>query len=83
MRKILMIGLLLAVVGCAYTQEEVKEFVRDPHYMQYQQKLNDVERLYLDDKISYPEYLKRKEQIDNQYTKEVQNREGIIHGSTE
>ena len=82
-RKILLAVLALALVGCADKIEGYLEnpqtIVQDPHFGEYQQKLDDLEKKYLSRKITYAEYLEQKKGIDKIYTKEVQHREDIIN----
>jgi len=73
--------LVLFFAGCSSSPtEDLKTLISDPHYGQYQQKLDDLEHQQLSGTISYAEYLERKKQLDEDYTKEVQDRETIIHG---
>ena len=77
MKKYLFIVAVFILVGCE--TEQIKSFVRDPHYAQYQEKLDDLEQTYLKKEISYAQYLEQKKEIDDNYSKEVQEREDIIH----
>lgn len=81
MRKWLLLFLVIIFSGCnSSPTQQLKTFISDPHYAQYQEKLDDLERQQLSGAISYAEYLERKRQLDQDYTKEVQKREQIIHG---
>lgn len=80
MRILLIFLLVIFLTGCTYDEaKRLTTFMEDPHYAQYKKQLDSLEKSYLDKEISYAEYLRRKEQIDEQYTKEVQKRERIIH----
>ncbi len=79
--------LLISVIlmGCSVGQEKLetylgspKNFIKDPHFAQYQESLNALESEYLDKKITYVEYLGMKKELDEKYAKEVQEREEII-----
>ena len=78
MRKILTIGLAAMLTGCSYGAEHLKTFVedplRDPHYAENQQKLADLESEYLAKKMTYAEYIEKKQELENQYEKEVKER---------
>jgi len=80
MKRILGLLVILLIVGCAYTQDDIGDLVRDPHFRAYKDNLNNLESAYLRNEIAYPDYLKQKKALDDQYTKEVQKRENIIHG---
>ena len=79
MNKGILLLLVLVFLGCSSSPtEQFKTLVSDPHYAQYKQKLDDLEHQQLSGAIGYAEYLERKKQIDEDYTKEVQERENII-----
>ena len=77
MRKYALIVAVVLLVGCE--TEQIKSFVKDPHYTHYQESLDDLEQSYLKKEISYARYLEQKKEIDDNYAKEVQEREDIIH----
>jgi len=81
MRKFMMIFLLVGLVGCAYEGEKVRTyfdepqlFIRDPHFRNYKQAIDDLESQYLKKDISYAEYVEQKEKLDTKYSREVQER---------
>ena len=79
-KKIILLLLAMVIAaGCTYDGESLQTWVADPHYTQYHEKLDDAERSYLEGDMSYSEYLERKKMIDEQYTKEIKERESIIH----
>ncbi len=77
--KRIILSLLILFAGCAYGGGRIGSLLEDPHYMQYRQNLDALEREYLDKKIGYAEYLERKQNLDEKYQKEVVEREKIIH----
>lgn len=79
MKRFVMGILMLSLCGCTYGVREFKGIVSDPHYAQYQAQLDDLESSYLKGSLTYPEYLERKKVIDDNYAKEVQQREEKIH----
>ncbi len=81
MKTLLLIVLVLIFAGCV--SEQIQSLVADPHYASYQQKLDSVEQTYLRKEITYAQYLEKKKEIDEQYSKEVQKREQIIHGQNQ
>ena len=58
----------------------VPSIIKDPHFADYQKKLDKLESQYLNKEISYADYVAKKEELDNVYTKEVQERDEIISG---
>jgi len=79
MKKASFALLIFLLAGCTYGTEQIKTLVADPHYAKYQEKLNHLEKSYLDTNITYSEYLEKKQQLEDDYTKEVKEREDIIH----
>ncbi|MFH1359661.1 MAG: hypothetical protein ABIJ41_01315 [Candidatus Omnitrophota bacterium] len=79
MKMIIVLIFALLTVGCAYVVDDVKDLVKDPHYTAYQQQMDNLESSYLSDELSYPEYLKRKQHLEDNYSKEVEEREQKIH----
>ena len=78
-------GLLLLVVGCSYKGQNLETYVdepqtilRDPHFANYQEARDHLESEYLQKKMTYGEYLEKKKELDDKYTKEVQKRDAII-----
>ena len=76
---ILIFSLLL--MGCSVGKEKLEFYVdnpnmliEDPHFKGYEESLNQLESEYLSKKITYAEYLKKKKELDDQYDKEVQQR---------
>ena len=74
-------GLILAffVTGCSFGVQDMGSLMKDPHYAQYQQSLDNLERQYLQKQISYAEYQDKKKEFEDNYVKEVKIREGKIH----
>ena len=79
MKFFIMLFACLFLVGCEYGAEQVKTFVTDPHYARSQEELDSLEHSYLQGKISYPDYVAKKKQLEDKYTQEVKEREDIIH----
>jgi len=80
MRKILLLFFVVAIAGgisCTYL-ENPETLIRDPHFAEYKQSRDDLEREYLQKKITYAEYLEQRRQLDEIYTKEVQERNSKI-----
>ena len=77
--------LFLAFTGCTIGKEKLEMYtdnpeflIKDPHFYDYQQKLDAAEKDYLSKKITYADYLKKKEELDNHYNHDVQKRDQII-----
>ena len=79
MKKMTVVFMALFFFGCAYGGEQLETLVRDPHYAQYQEKLDALEKSYLHEQISYSEYIDKKKQLEDVYDKEVKEREDKIH----
>ena len=84
------IGLMLCVmfVGCNYGGEgfrtyleDPQAYIKDPHYKHYQQDKEDLERKYLNQEISYVDYIEQKNELENGYSKEVERRRSIIESN--
>lgn len=76
-KKLLFLVCMFALAGCSYGQNYLKNpetFIRDPHFADYKEKRDDVEREYLHKEITYAEYLEQKGELDETYDKEVQER---------
>ena len=78
MRRIVLCYLVLLTAGCSNGAEHLKTLIqdplRDPHYAEYQQKTAELESIYLGKKITYAEYVEQKKGLDDQYEKEVKER---------
>ena len=80
MKKMIGVALMLFLVGCTEAQvDKMDSLMRDPHFSQHQQALDDLEHQYLQKKISYSEYQTRKKELEDNYDKEVKIREEKIH----
>ena len=81
MKKSLLLFCMIVLFGCTYGQDYLKNpssFIRDPHFTEYKNKRDDLERSYLHKEITYAEYIEQKNKIDEQYSKEVQERNSKI-----
>lgn len=80
-KKCLLLFCALALFGCTYGQnylENPETLIRDPHFADYQEKRDDLERQYLRKEITYAEYVEQKDQLDEKYDREVQERTDVI-----
>lgn len=85
MKNIILFIFLLLILGCSAGREkletyieEPKYLIEDPHFAAYQGKRDALEHEYLGKKITYAEYLERKKELDDQYEKEVKERNAIV-----
>ena len=85
MKNILLLFLIIVISGCTYEGEKIsnyiddpKLFIRDPHFMHYKEKRDDLERRYLRKKITYAEYIEQRQKLDDQYDSDVNRRTAII-----
>lgn len=85
MRKLIALLVLMLCVGCSYDGRTFSDYwddpgsiIRDPHYGSYQGKRDELESLYLNKKLTYPEYVEKLEELDRKYNREVVERTQII-----
>ena len=85
MNYFIIIFSLLLSAGCTYTGQNPQTYIdepetilQDPHYGSYQQQSDDLERQYLEKKITYADYLEQKKALDDQYSKDVKKRDMIL-----
>ncbi len=81
MKRLLLGMVILGLVGCAYEGTRFKDYfedpkllIEDPLFLQYRQEREDLEKQYLNKKISYAEYLQELRDLDARYDKEVEDR---------
>lgn len=87
-KKMMLLFLVSAIVGCTYAGErELRDYinepsaiVQDPHFGNYKERLDEVEKQYLEKAITYAQYLEQKTALDEQYNKEVGERTQKIMG---
>ena len=81
MKKIILLLCMLVLFGCSYGQDYLRNpssFIRDPHFTEYKDNRDDLERSYLHKEITYAEYIEQKNKVDEQYSKEVQERNSKV-----
>jgi len=81
MKKSLVLICVLMLFGCTYGQEYLERsdtFIRDPHFTKYKQNRDSLESSYLQKEITYAEYIEQRDKMDEQYSKEVQERTSVI-----
>jgi len=79
-KALLLVGVLL-IFGCTYGQnylENPETFLEDPHFADYKEKRDTLESQYLRKEITYAEYIKQRDRLDETYDKEVQERNDVI-----
>jgi hypothetical protein len=80
-----MAAVAFILVGCSYTVDDIVEhpgtILKDPHYGEYKRKSDALEKQYLDKKISYADYQKKKRELDETYDKEVRERNAIMEST--
>jgi len=66
---------VLGLSGCSlWNARSMQDLLEDPHYREYLQKQEDLEKQYLEEQITYSDYLKQKKEMDNMYEYEVKER---------
>ena len=88
MKKIMLIFLVAMMSGCSYGDNGFQEIVddpgmllKDPHFAQHQQQLDNLEHSYLRKEITYAKYLEEKRRLEDQYDGEVQHRQNVIENN--
>ena len=80
-KKGLLLFCIAALIGCTYGQgylDNPPSFIRDPHFAEYKEDRDDLEIQYLHKEITYAEYIKEKDEMDETYAREVQERNDKI-----
>ncbi|OGX05952.1 MAG: hypothetical protein A2Z88_02655 [Omnitrophica WOR_2 bacterium GWA2_47_8] len=81
MKKVVWFVLLVVfLAGCNYI-EKPKTLLRDPQFAKYHAELYELERAYIHKHITYDEYLTRRKELDDDYMREANDRERILHGT--
>ena len=85
MRKVFIFLCFVFLAGCASTTERIESMVddpgtilQDPGFAGYQQKLDDLEKQYLEKKMTYAEYLEQKNKIEEDYAKDVKQQKNSL-----
>ena len=82
MKKYIISGILLTLVGCSYDMQTYVDKPRtllvDPLSVEHTKSLDALEESYLKKEISYDEYLKKKSTMEDDFVRDVQRRERRI-----
>ena len=85
MKKFIVFLSVILLAGCSYQGKTFGEYfddpgsiIKDPHYGKYQEKRDMLESQYLTKKITYPEYVEKLKALDENYSREVDERTQII-----
>lgn len=84
-KKGLLVVLAILLVGCTYEGQKLSAYfesprslIKDPHFTNYKEKRDALESQYLQREISYADYVKGMDELDESYAKEVQERDAKI-----
>ena len=84
-KVIVLLFVAVCLAGCTYEGSTLQTYVedpttliQDPHFTRYQEKRDTLERAYLHKEITYADYLKKRDALDDQYAQEVQQRDHSI-----
>ena len=85
MKKMMLIFLMAMLSGCSYGENGFQDVVddpamllKDPHFAQYQEQLDNLEHAYLRKEITYAQYVEEKKRLEDPYEGEVQHRQDVI-----
>ena len=85
MNRMIIILFVALLAGCTYTGQNPENYfddpatiLQDPHFGSYQQQGDELERQYLEKKMTYADYLEKKRVLDDKYSKDVKKRDAII-----
>ena len=85
MRRNILLLLVLILAGCTYQGAKLssyfknpRSFIQDPHFSKYKEKRDAIESQYLQREITYAQYVKEMDELDETYAKEVQERNAKI-----
>jgi len=85
MKFFILILSCLLVSACSYGEQRIQkvmddpiELLKDPLTVEHKQAMTDLEQAYLNEDITYAEYLEQKKQLEEDYTRQVQKREAWI-----
>ena len=77
--------LVLVLAGCTYKGQDPNTYldnpqtiIQDPHFTRYKEERDDLEHRYLQKAITFAEYTEKMKELDDKYSKEVQERDAII-----
>jgi len=77
MKRFIFLLCVLCACGCT-TEAKVSNIIRDPHFTEYKQDMDQLERDYLQKKITYADYLEQKKQVEEGYEKGVSFRREVV-----
>ena len=82
MKRYLGIFSLLLIVGCS-AADPVKNIIRDKEFATYSETLDQLESDYVQKKITYAEYLEKKQKVEDNYQQQIDSRRDIIQNHNE
>ncbi len=77
MKRLMVSCVVLFIVGCA-APGPIKNIIRDEQFSGYKMQLEQLEKDYLQKKISYVQYLEDKKRIEEDYQKQIDGRRDLI-----
>ena len=75
MKRAVLFLLVFFVSGCALGEN----IIRDQEFADFKQERDAVERRYLNKDLTYAEYLKQKQQLEQEYDLKVQERQEALY----
>jgi hypothetical protein len=85
MKNALIVLIGFIALGCTYEGNTLRDYledprsiIKDPHFGDYKESRDDLERQYLRKEISYADYVEKMDDLDKRYTQEVEERNEIL-----
>jgi len=72
MKNLIVFFLAVGLLGFAGCADNLETLIQDDAFHEYEQKLDSVEKAYLDKQITYAEYLEQRREIEDEYARDVQ-----------
>lgn len=80
MKFAIMFVVVLALAGCTH-DNPVQHLIQDQEFAGYKETLDQLEKDYLRKRITYADYLQKKQQVDEEYQKQIETRRHQLENS--
>lgn len=76
-RFIVVCAAAVLLCGCS-AHDKVRNIIRDQEFADYQKELDNLEKDYLHKRMSYADYLEKKQQVEENYEQQISSRRDAI-----